>query len=142
MIQIVLAAFLSWWPLHGLATYYGPTGELMRNGERLDLSAPTMAVDKSWSHLLGREVVILTSCGGVRLVTVTDTGMLFDAGWMRLGIGPLDTLRYWPAHRTDVKWTEDREYRFIADFPQEYFDRKLSCNDTTTKVWIFPVERK
>jgi len=55
MLETLIAAFLAWLqitsplPVIGLATHYGPPafmpGDGMRNGEPLDLSAPTVAVN-------------------------------------------------------------------------------------------------
>lgn len=137
--------------LTGLATWYGPPGcaqgDTMANGESLDLDGPTVALDRSRRDLLGRRAVVLADCGKVAVVRVTDTGMLDAAGKVRFGVGPLDQARYWPAHRTDVRWSDGAvEMPFVADFPQGFFRHRVACSTdgrgrgetTVVRVWILP----
>jgi len=93
--------------LIGLATSYGPpafqNGDVMRNGERLDLAAPTVAVNDCrkdrngeclyewdvpyWPQWAGKTLLVFVpDCGRFWEVRVTDTGYLTSAGWFRLGI--------------------------------------------------------
>lgn len=139
MFKIVLAVLavmlmpLMWPPdLIGLGTYYGPPafsdGALMRNGEALDLSEATMAVDDSQAEWIDRWAVVLTECGGFHRVRITDTGMLEAAGKVRYGVGPLNQVRYWPEDRIDVKWADGAvELPFVADFPAAFFHDEIAC---------------
>lgn len=139
IVLTVLAAMLvipvsSLWPpdLIGLGTYYGPpafsNGALMRNGEALDLSEATMAVDDSQVEWVDRWAVVLTECGELHRVRVTDTGMLEAAGKVCYGVGPLNQARYWPEDRIDVKWADGAvKLPFVADFPAAFFHDEIAC---------------
>lgn len=166
MFRIVLVALalhlgLTRPDLHGMATYYGPPafrqGDTMANGGRLDLNAPTVAVDVSHrDEWLDRSAVILTECGGLHRVRVTDTGRLYQVGgWFRYGIRG-DQLRYWPVEveseappvlaapvlEEPTTWLDDYPVRVVADFPQRYF-AAIACkvdtkgNGDTMKVWVW-----
>lgn len=132
-------------PLSGLATWY-QGGDIMRNGEPLDLAAPTVSVDASHIDWLGKTAVVLTECGGVHFVTVTDTGYLYKTGRYRLGISKFtQQLRYWPVMDeatpvlTDtIEWQEEETYKVVADFPRQFFSDEIACNgNETLKVRIF-----
>jgi len=148
MKSVLLALLFATVHLHGLATYYGPPafqdGDLMRNGQPLDLSAPTMAVDKSLAHLVGRRAIVLTECGDLAEATITDTGMLAAADKVRFGVGPLDCARYWPVDRTDVRWADGAvTMPFVADFVENFFNDEIACSldaygrGETVVVWIW-----
>lgn len=139
-------------PLRGLATWYGPPlfndGDIMRNGEALSLSAHTVAVDASHLDWLNMNAIVLTECGGVHFVHVTDTGLLYEAGYFRLGISRFTKqLRYWPVIEgtpvlTDtIEWQEDATYKVVADFPQQFFLDEIACDgDETLKVRMYIYE--
>lgn len=132
--------------LHGLATYYGPPafcqGDTMANGEPLDLDAPTVAVDVSHrDDWLGLDALVLTECGGLHRVRVTDTGRLYEVGgWLRLGVRG-DQLRYWPVGveteaepvllspvlKARIEWMEAGAFQVVADFPQKWYTRVAAC---------------
>ena len=133
--------FLFLWrlaPLVGLATWYD-SGAIMRNGEPLDLSAPTVSVDASHVDWLGRTAIVLTECGGVHFVTMTDTGNLYKAGRFRLGVSKFTKqLRYWPVLEATpvltgtVEWKEDITHKIVADFPRQFFLNRIACNGSET----------
>lgn len=155
--------------LHGLSTWYGPPafcqGDTMANGEPLDLDAPTVAVDKSHKNWLGTEALVLTECGGLYRVRVTDTGRLYKVGgWLRLGVCQ-GQLRYWPVlegisvqgaepvllspvAERGIEWRGDRAYRVVADFPRDFYARVAACRvdhwgkgDTQrVMVWVLDKE--
>ena len=148
--------------LYGLATWYGPPafvrGDLMRDGEPLDLAAPTVAVDDShWPLWAGARALVLTECGGLHRVRITDTGHLYRAGRARLGVRG-GVLRYWfvdgagpvsgpvlasPVLEQATEWLEEGAHRFVADFPRDFFARAIACEvdaygrGETTKVWVW-----
>jgi len=147
-------------PLRGLATWYGPPlfngGDIMRNGQVLDLSARTVAVDASYVDWLDRKAIVLTECGGVHIVTVTDTGQLYKAGRFRLGISRFtNQLRYWPVVpnaansvpvlQDTIDWQGEGAitHRIVADFPRDFFLDEISCDGNETLevriyVWQSP----
>lgn len=137
MFKIVLTAltviFLMSPPdLIGLGTYYGPPafsdGALMRNGEALDLSEATMAVDDSHAEWMDHWAIVLTECSGLHRVKITDTGLLKAVGKVRYGVGPLNQARYWSEDRTDVEWADGTvEMPFVADFPVTFFHDEVVC---------------
>jgi len=135
----------------GLATWYGPPGARpgapMADGQPFDLSGATVALDRGHRDLLGRRALVLSDCGKLALVRVADLGMLDAAGRMRFGVGPLDQARWWPAHRTDVRWADGAvEMPFVADFPRDFFERRVACSTdgwgrgetTVVRVWVLP----
>lgn len=168
MGSFIAALCLLAWPLcqspdlHGLATHYGPPafldGDVMRNGEPLDLSAPMMAVDDShWPEWKDAAAWVLTECGTVYRVRVTDTGRLYQiGGWLRLGIRQ-EQLRYWPVQvktdtepvllesvvETKTEWLDDKPLRVVADFPERFYAKQVACKagargqGDTMKVWLW-----
>lgn len=134
--------------LVGLSTWYGPPafldGDAMANGEPLRLDAPTVAVDASREAWLNLDALILTECGGLHRVRITDTGRLYEVGgWLRLGVR-LGQLRYWPVLEgvsvlgaepvllspvmdRGIKWRGDRAYRVVADFPMQFYVGQVAC---------------
>ena len=141
--------FLFLWhlaPLVGLATWYD-SGDIMRNGEPLDLSASTVSVDASHVDWLGKTAIVLTECG-VHLVTVTDTGNLYKAGRFRLGESRFTKqLRYWPVVdatpvlTNTIEWREEKTHEIVADFPRDFFLDKIACDGDETleiELWILP----
>ena len=173
IILIALALQLRFGPmlerppdLVGLATWYGPPGfvegQTMANGEPLRLHAPTVAVDVSHRDgWLNRTALVLTECGGLHKVRVTDTGYLYRAGLFRLGVRS-DCRRYWwvgeppeedweLAERVldravlepETEWLEGEVYSVVADFPMKYFARVVACKvdgwgkGDTTRVWVW-----
>lgn len=147
MIETLIRALLLPLAIHGLATWYGPPanlgGDTMANGGPLRLAAPTVAVDVSRRDLLGRRAVVLTGCGRLRFVEVTDTGRLAAAGPARFGVGPLGSAHYWPADKAGVRWADGPELWFVADFPRDYFAGRVACGvdawgrGETTEVWVW-----
>ena len=145
--------------LHGLATWYDPCAHqsqigdyegcrqgdhVMRNGQPFRYDGATVAVDTShWPEWDGARAMVLTQCGRLVSVEVTDTGLLYAAGEFRLGVGPLSTLRYWPADQ-EIRWLDELVYRVVADFPADTFRERVSCNPsanggaetTVVAVWI------
>ena len=154
--MLALAAWLGLTPLlkrppdlYGLATWYGPPafrdGDIMRNGEPLDLAGATVAVDTShWPRWADRSAIVLTECGTLHRVKITDTGRLYEVGgWLRLGVRQ-GRLRYWPVLENagpgdaepvlltpiterDIEWREDAAYRVVADFPMKWYARVAAC---------------
>jgi len=151
--------------LIGLATWYHPCSHLihsaervrcesqmhlMANGEKFDASALTMAVDRSRKDLLERQAIVLTECGRLLRVRLTDTGLLQAAGIFRKGLKRscseedcIEVLRYWPEGRDDVLWLSELKYAIVADFPQETFRSLVSCGageleTTVVAIWILP----
>lgn len=116
----------------------------MRNGQGLQLAAPTVSVDASHTDWLDETVVVLTECGGIHLVRVTDTGYLEKTKngqplRFRLGISSVTRqLRYWPVWDVEpvltdaVEWREDKTYKVVADFPRDFFLNEVTCNDDET----------
>ena len=174
IVLIALALHLRFGPmlerppdLHGLSTWYGPPGfgdgDIMADGTPLALDGPTVAVDVSHKAWLGRDALVLTECGGVHRVRITDTGHLYRAGLFRLGIRD-GILCYWPASKPEeqtltlaeqvlkipvyephTEWLQDEAYLVVADFPMKYFARVVACKtdgwgkgDTTRIVgmWV------
>jgi hypothetical protein len=184
LILITLALLASHGPvmerppdLVGLASYYGPPGfcqgDVMRNGEPLDLNAPTMAVndcrrDESgaclydwdvsyWPRWANKEAIIyVPDCNRWLFVRVKDTGHLYSAGLHRLGIrGGIK--HYWslppepqeldlavrvlekPVIEEETVWLEEETYRYVADFPVQYFRQAVSCGPAYPGpvVWIW-----
>lgn len=143
MKLILLALLWNLAPLQGIATWYGPPlfndGDIMRNGGALSLSAHTVAVDASHLDWLNMDAVVLTKCGGVHIVRVTDTGPLYKAGRFRLGISRFtQQLRYWPVVEgtpvlTDtIEWKQDATHKVVADFPRQFFLDKIACDGNET----------
>lgn len=118
----------------------------MRNEEPFRLDAATMAVDTGyWPAWANREAIVLTECGKLVRVRVTDTGRLASAGAVRFGVGPLNQARYWPADRVDVKWSDGAvSFPFVADFPMGFFAEHITCEPgasgghatTIVAVWV------
>ena len=155
MTTIPTIFFLMLWnfaQLQGLATWYGPPqfneGDIMRNGEGLDLSAPTVAVDASHADWLDRTAVILTKCGGIHFAKITDTGNLYQAGCFRLGMSKATKqLRYWPVWdatpvlTNTIEWKEDKIHRVVADFPRDFFLDRVACDGNETveaRIYVQP----
>lgn len=150
--------------LHGLAVYYDPClrhvssgdqalcreqpQDLMRNGEPFQLDAPTVSVDRShWPKWANAEAIVLTECGGLFKVHVTDTGMLKAAERYGYGVHEIcasectRTLRYWPVGTGGVKWEDDATYPIVADFPMRFFAEHVTCEPDTlatviVRVWF------
>lgn len=146
--------------LRGLATWYDPCTahisradreqcgkqtHLMANGGTYNADAPTVAVDVGLrDEWLGRRVVVFAECGHIVAVEVTDTGLLAAAGEFRQGVGGLGTLRYWPAHWTDVEWIGDEALPVVADFPVSFFRETVCCRPgaaggletTVVAIWL------
>ena len=170
MHNIILTLLFSLAPLQGLATYYGPPafcqGDIMANGQGLDLWAPTVAVDDSLKHLLNKQVLVVTECGTIHVITVTDTGY-FDE-WCRLfrkgrkRVGNWVQERYWcilevesqgvpvisdALIKDEIEWIEDGSWPVVADFPQWYFAH-IACkvdaygHGDTMRVGIWLLEEK
>lgn len=144
----------------GLATHYGPPafcqGDTMANGEPLDLDAHTAAVDDSMKHLLNSEILMLTECGQIYKVRITDTGYLDEHcllwRWGAKRVGNWDVARYWCTKlpKTEgspvlvssileerVEWEGD-EYPLILDLPI-HFRKSIPCQKGETMkvaVWI------
>lgn len=146
-MRLPVVLFMVLWhfaPLSGLATWYDG-GTIMRNGEALQLAAPTVSVDASHIDWLDRTAVILTECGGVHFARITDTGPLYKAGRFRLGISKFtQQRRYWPVVDatpvlTDtIDWQEDTTYKVVADFPRDFFLDKIACDgNETLRVRIY-----
>ena len=128
----------------------------MTNEEPLDLWGQTAAVDDSMRHLLNSEVVVLTECGQVYEVTVTDLGRLDEHcslfRWGTKRVGDWDVSRYWctkfpktegtpvlasPVLEEETEW-EGKEYPLILDFPV-HFRESIPCRKGETMkvaVWI------
>ena len=173
IVLIALALHLRFGPmlerppdLAGLGTWYGPPGfvegQTMANGEPLRLHAPTVAVDVSHrDEWLNKSALVLTGCGGVHKVRITDTGYLYRAGYFRLGVRA-GCLRYWSVseppeedwelaervlNRAVVQdkthWLDGDELPVVADFPQWYFAREVACKvdgwgkGDTTRIWLW-----
>ena len=87
---------------------------------------------------------------------MTDTGLLYNAGWFRLGVRN-GIRRFWPtrfeeeplelAQRVlekpvlvdDTLWLDESEYRMVADFPQGFFLDRVACIGDDTVIaglWI------
>ncbi len=132
----------------------------MANGQALHLKAHTVAVDVSHKHWLDRWAWVLTECGTVHRVLITDTGYLYErGGWLRLGIQQ-GRKQYWPVLEDagiegaepvlmkpvadrGIDWLEDRAYRVVADFPSQVFADEIACKvdywgkGDTMKVWVW-----
>ena len=174
LILITLALHTSLGPimqrppdLVGLSTWYGPPafmdGDVMANGEPLRLNGATVAVDASRKAWLGRDALVLTECGGLYRVRVTDTGELYEVGgWLRLGVRQ-GQLRYWPVLEgvsiqgsepvllspvadRGIEWRNGKAYRVVADFPMKFYADNVACRvdayrrGDTQKVmmWVLP----
>jgi hypothetical protein len=128
----------------------------MANGEPLDLWGRTAAVDDSMKHLLGQDVYMLTECGQIYKVRVTDTGHL-DEGCLlyRWGVqraADWNVARYWctklpktegipvlgsPILEEEMEWEGD-EYPLILDLPA-HFRESIPCQEGETMkvaVWL------
>jgi hypothetical protein len=172
LILVTLALYAHFGPvmerppdLAGLSTWYGPPafldGDEMANGEPLRLGGATLAVDVSRKAWLGREALVLTECGEIYRVRVTDTGRLANAGLLRLGVRG-DRLRYWPvggqperelelAERVlerpvaveETHWLDGDELPVVADFPMRFYADEVACRvdawgkGDTQRVWIW-----
>lgn len=125
----------------------------MRNGQGLQLAAPIVAVDVSRRDWLDKTAVVLTECGGIYFVRVTDTGYLESTKGgeplrFRLGISRLTKqLRYWPVGDVEpvladaIEWREDRAYKVVADFPRDFFLDKIVCGgNKTLKVKLLIID--
>jgi len=136
----------------GLATHYGPPtncqGDTTSSGRPLNLWGQTAAVDVSLRDtLLNEEIYVLTECGQIYKVLVTDTGRLYKAGWWRLGVRG-SVRRYWhvdedwgepvlPYTPIPTKWLEDKSYQMVLDFPI-YFRKSIPCKPgKTMKVAVW-----
>jgi hypothetical protein len=156
LILITLALYAHFGPmmerppdLVGLSTWYGPPafcdGDAMANGEPLRLDGATVAVDASRKAWLGRDAVVLTECGEIHRVRITDTGYLANAGLFRLGVRG-GQLRYWPvggqpelklelAERVlktsvvqeEIHWLDGNELPVVADFPMRFYADEVAC---------------
>lgn len=150
--------------LAGLSTWYGPPafldGDVTASGEPLRLDGATLAVDVSRRPWLGRDALVLTECGGLHRVRITDTGRLYEVGgWLRLGVRQRQ-LRYWPVLEgvsiqgaepvllspiadRGIEWRSAKAYRVVADFPMEFYADEVACRvdawgkGDTQKVWIW-----
>lgn len=167
MIEFLVALILSLpVPLRGipdmvgLATHYGPPafcrGDTMANGEPLDLWGRTVAVDDSMKHLLNSEVYMLTECGQIYEVRVTDTGYLDEHcllyRWGTKRVADWKVARYWctqlpqtegtpvlgfPILEEETEW-EGEEYPLILDLPIG-FRESIPCQKGETMkvaVWL------
>lgn len=159
---VLLAVALSLPNLHGLATWYDPCvrfgqgdeyqaccqrDNLMRNEQPFRLDAPTVAVDTShWPEWNGGIAIILTEHGQLCFAEVTDTGMLYAAGWFRWGVDELDTLRYWPTTTTNIKWRAQPAYQIVADFPRGTYRGRIArishggVDTALIRMWVVKVK--
>lgn len=173
LILLSLLASLNLTPLAerpnlvGLATWYDPCSfyinrgdkeaceaetHRMANGEKFQADASTVAVDKSErERWLNHDAILLTECGKLVRVKITDTGLLYAAGEFRHGIKKIcsptectGVLRFWPTTTTDVLWSSELSYRVVTDFPRDTFKRRVTCEPdapgeletTIIAVWV------
>jgi hypothetical protein len=154
--------------LVGLSTYYGPPafldGDAMANGQPLRLDAATVAVDASRKAWLNRDALVLTECGEIHRVRITDTGYLARAGLFRLGVRN-GLLRYWPVGEQPepepelaeqvlekpvieekTHWLDGDELPVVADFPADFYADEVACRvdawgrGDTQKIWLWLLE--
>ena len=63
-------------PIAGSATHYD-SGHVMRNGQKLDLNAPTCSVDdKVFEQLVGKALVVCNAANHCILCNISDSGYL------------------------------------------------------------------
>lgn len=131
----------------------------MANGEDLDLWGRTVAVNIEMRHLLNQDIFMLTECGQIYKVRVTDTGdldkycLLYRWGMRR--VGDWKVARYWctklpevgkpvlasPILEEETEW-EGGEYPMILDLPV-HFRESIPCQqDETMKVAVWLKEER
>jgi hypothetical protein len=140
----------------------------MRNGQPLDLSAPTVAVNscrpgdggwcvEHWPEWKDRAAIVyVADTGDIFKVRVTDTGYLYAAGRFRLGIRD-GVKHYWsvpaesdgvapvaPVVESGTTWLSDYSYRIVVDFPEDFFKAQVSAERfhpwRLVAVWVLDEE--
>ena len=132
-IATLVTRFLGPYLLDGLAVHYGEPGDpppgTMRNGNLFMGDRQACAIDTSlWEGLAGKELLIVSESGKFAVLTVTDSGNLYDAGRFKRG-----------RHKWEkVDWVITSK-RVVIDIPHLTFQEIFETSDTQrVRVWVMP----